>query len=226
MHNTAAYWTDCLFPGVPVRQWVLSLPWELRLLAAARPAVVTALGRIFVKAVFEHYRKVAGRPDSQGGAALSLHRAGDSLNLNPHFHGLAMDGVFIRDDEQAAVRFQTAPSPSPAELAAVVTRIRDRALHWLSRHGYLERSLECGDSALLSCAQLALGGSQLGRLDHDSQLEQDADTTRFRASSGSPFAVALDGFNLHAAVTVEAEDDASRERLARIACDLLLHSAA
>ena len=103
MHNTAAYWTDCLFPNIPVRQWVLSLPWELRLLAAARPAVVTALGRIFMTVVFEHYRKVAGRPDSRCGAALSLHRAGDSLDLNLHFHGLAVDGVFIRDDEQAAV---------------------------------------------------------------------------------------------------------------------------
>jgi len=38
-------------PDVPIRQWVLSLPWELRALAAAKPAVLGAIDRLFAKEI-------------------------------------------------------------------------------------------------------------------------------------------------------------------------------
>ena len=41
MVETAAHLVDQVFPRVPVRQWVLSFPWPLRLLFAARPEVLT-----------------------------------------------------------------------------------------------------------------------------------------------------------------------------------------
>jgi hypothetical protein len=49
-----------LLPNVPIRQWVLSLPWELRRLAAFNAEVLTALGRIFVEEVFVELRAGAG----------------------------------------------------------------------------------------------------------------------------------------------------------------------
>jgi len=42
MIETSAHLVDNVFPEVPVRQWVLSFPWPLRLLFAGRP---DALGR-------------------------------------------------------------------------------------------------------------------------------------------------------------------------------------
>jgi ribosomal protein S27E len=42
MIETSAHLVDHVFPEVPVRQWVLSFPWPLRLLFASRP---DALGR-------------------------------------------------------------------------------------------------------------------------------------------------------------------------------------
>jgi ribosomal protein S27E len=42
MNETSAHLVDHVFPEVPVRQWVLSFPWPLRLLFASRP---DALGR-------------------------------------------------------------------------------------------------------------------------------------------------------------------------------------
>ncbi len=48
MANTAAHLVDRVLPAVPVRQWVLSLPFELRALAAFRADVLSALGRLLV----------------------------------------------------------------------------------------------------------------------------------------------------------------------------------
>jgi hypothetical protein len=44
MCNEAVQLVDRVLPNVPVRQWVLSLPWELRGLAATRPRVLGERG--------------------------------------------------------------------------------------------------------------------------------------------------------------------------------------
>ncbi len=46
MCAAAAHITDALLPEVPVRQWVLSVPFELRLLPARNAAALSAVGRI------------------------------------------------------------------------------------------------------------------------------------------------------------------------------------
>lgn len=51
MANSAAHHVDRILPAVPLRQFVLSLPFELRRLAAFRADVARALGRIFIEAV-------------------------------------------------------------------------------------------------------------------------------------------------------------------------------
>jgi hypothetical protein len=45
MCNTAAHIVDRVLPAAPVRQWVLSLPFELRRLAAFHASEARALGR-------------------------------------------------------------------------------------------------------------------------------------------------------------------------------------
>ena len=86
MANTAAHLVDrVLPPNVPVRQYVLSLPYELRRLAAYKADVLTALGRIFVEAIFASYRaraKRRGIEDGQCGAVNFVQRVG-SLNQPP-----------------------------------------------------------------------------------------------------------------------------------------------
>lgn len=91
--------------GSPVRQLVLSLPFELRRLAAFKPAVLTALSRIFVDSVFGSYRSRARRAGTgrlQCGALTFVQQFGGSLNLNLHFHSVFLDGVFTRDDQRRA----------------------------------------------------------------------------------------------------------------------------
>lgn len=43
--NVAAHLVDRVLPAVPMRQWVLSLPFELRRVAACRADVLAALSR-------------------------------------------------------------------------------------------------------------------------------------------------------------------------------------
>jgi hypothetical protein len=52
MCGTVAHLVDRVFPSVPVRQWVLSVPFELRLLLAKGHRALSAVGRILVREVF------------------------------------------------------------------------------------------------------------------------------------------------------------------------------
>ena len=50
MSNTAAHLMDCVIPpDVTLRQWALSVPFELRLLLAAKAEALSAVGRIFIE---------------------------------------------------------------------------------------------------------------------------------------------------------------------------------
>lgn len=55
MANAGAFLVDRVLPDVPVRQHVLTLPYELRRLVDFKADVLTAVGRIFVESVFASY---------------------------------------------------------------------------------------------------------------------------------------------------------------------------
>ena len=87
-------------------QWVLSLPFELRALAAFRADVLSALARVFVEAIFARQRAWAknnGLAEARSGAALFVQRLGSSVNLNVHFHVIVLDAVFTRDKNRRVV---------------------------------------------------------------------------------------------------------------------------
>jgi hypothetical protein len=172
MANGAAHLVDRVLPDVPVRQYVLSLPYELRRLAAFKAKVLTALARTFVEAIFASYRARAkgdGIHGAECGSVLCVQRFG-SLNLNVHFHVLVLDGVFTRDPRARAI-FHPASAPTVADLSAIVERTRRRASTWLRRRGFLderaldERSQEPeAQTALDACAAVAMRRGQVATL--------------------------------------------------------------
>jgi hypothetical protein len=93
MADTAAHLVDRVFPELPVRQWVLSLPFALRYRLAYNAPLVRDVLHIFVQAVFGSLRRRAGMPAANRlarcGAVTFVQRFGDALNLNLHFHTLA-----------------------------------------------------------------------------------------------------------------------------------------
>jgi hypothetical protein len=125
MANTAAHLVDRVLPAVPVRQWVLSLPFELRRLAAFDAKVLAALARIFAEALADHYCTWGhgeSLGSSQTGAITFVQRFGSSLNLNVHLHVVVLDGVFVRDEDGTAV-FHAAPPPSRHELDHALAQV-------------------------------------------------------------------------------------------------------
>ena len=226
MCNTAAFLIDRVLPNLPVRQWVLSLPWELRPVAAAKPDVLGATGRLFVDTVLRELKRTGGRPGAESGAVCFVHRAGGSLNLNPHLHVLVLDGLLVGEPGDE-LRFEAALPPSPEMLERVVGGLHKRLLRWLRRHGYIEeRELEDrsnetpAPTALDGCARIGLAKGTFARLrDGDAEAGADhdgADDERaFEPKRRGRYSVGLEGWDLHAGVRVDADNDVGRERLVR-----------
>jgi hypothetical protein len=222
MANVAAHLVDRVLPDVPLRQFVLSLPYELRRLAAFKADVLTALARIFVEAIFAEQRagaKRAGVAGAQCGSVTFVQRFG-SLNLNVHFHVVAVDGVFSRDTGNR-VRFHRATPPTPNDLDAIVRRVHRRSMAWLRRHGYTDDGPPEGRSdapseptALGACAAVAMGRGQITLLPRSGAADADAGD-HDRRPDKLAVAVERDGFNLHAGVRIDPGDDVGRERLCR-----------
>ena len=208
MSNEAAHIADRVFPNVPIRQWVMSMPMELRALAALDPRVLRAMNRIFCEEVSRRYRRACGA-DSQTGAVACVQRFGGSLNLNVHMHNLFLDGGFV---DAASPCFIEAPPPTLEQLHALVVAIHARALKWLRKAGYLNANGEPHEpSALHACTQLALSaGTFLQTTEPDAHEVDERKSTRSRR-----FSAQHEGFDVHCGVRVEKNDDEGRERLVR-----------
>ena len=143
MADTAAHLVDRVLPRVPVRQWVLTLPFALRYRMAFDAELTGAVLREFVHAVRGSLRRRARRRriggDLQFGAVSFIQRFGDALNLNVHFHSLVLDGVYVVEPESAP-RFVPLPPPSDHELRLTARRIARRIRELLVRRGLTEDS--------------------------------------------------------------------------------------
>jgi len=60
MVESAAGLVDHVLPHVPIRQWVLSFPWPLRLLFAARPQLLTRVLAVVIRALSTALARRAG----------------------------------------------------------------------------------------------------------------------------------------------------------------------
>jgi diadenosine tetraphosphate (Ap4A) HIT family hydrolase len=90
MSNTAASLVDrVIAPDLTLRQWVLTVPFELRLLLAAKPDALSAIGRIFIQEIqrwqLERARAL-GFERAKSAAVSFCQRFGSSLNLHVHWH--------------------------------------------------------------------------------------------------------------------------------------------
>jgi len=84
MVDTAARLIDEVLPPVPVRQWVLSLPFEIRYRLAWDGELVSAVLAVFLRVVYGWYRRQAkgqGHADGRCGSVSFVQRFGSALNL-------------------------------------------------------------------------------------------------------------------------------------------------
>ncbi len=217
--DTAAWLADHLLPEAGYRQWVLTFPWTLRFrLAADRPLMNTFL-RVFLRTLFTWQRKrgrALGIANGQTGAVTFVQRFGGALNLNPHLHSIVPDGLFVKDSSNGGsperrLRFEPLPPPTTAEVEEltekIARRLMDRvAAAWeVDGNSYLDPELAALCEAFFFSRDPPVGK-------RDTPLLPGMDSA---GSNGKPLCSSVEGFSLHAAQSVAAEDREGLERLLR-----------
>ena len=153
MVETAAHLTDHVFPRLPVRQWVLSVPKRLRYFMQRDGAMLNMVLRIFLRVIAQSLQSCspgAAQLDKVAlhiGAVAFIHRFGSSLNGHVHFHVCVVDGVFEEvpgegdADVQASspgVVFHPASGIDATAVSQVQTDLRRRILRAFVWRGLLE----------------------------------------------------------------------------------------
>ena len=229
MAELSAHLVDHIFPKVPTRQWVLTLPFSLRYKLAWNHELTKRVLSEFYSVIQEFYCERAearGVTGGRSGAVTAIQRVGSAINLNVHYHSEFADGVFARGDE-GALHFHPLDELTDDDVAFLVTKVRERALRLLQKEGIFEDGQisfafdELSDeSASLSGmygasvqSRVSMGeraGLRVRRIGRDPNAPPIESSTRLQAR--------VDGFDLHAGVFVGAND---RERLERV-CRYLL----
>lgn len=222
MADTAARLVDDVFPvGVPVRQWVLSLPIDLRYRLAYDGKLLSEVLAVFLRVVRGWYygrAKAMGCDTPRGGSVTFAQRFGSALNLNPHFHSLALDGTYARGEGDGAPVFLPAPALTDADVKQIVEATAHRVLRLMARRGLLgmgdfdpladESPVLAGVTAASVSGLVAVGdraGRRVRRV-----LSDPAEAVRT-----GDLCFASRGFSLHAATRVDAEDREHLERLCK-----------
>jgi hypothetical protein len=226
MAETAVHLEQEVFGEVPVRQWVCSLPWGLRVLLGYDRKLCAELLTAFVGEVSRLQKRRARyalglRSVSRAhtGAVTVVQRGDSALRLNVHFHSLFPDGVYVRESPRGPLVLHALPPPSADDVEEVARRLVSRARKILARHGRTleeptseDEALRADQPVLASCYQAAAAGQALTGERAGRPVLRLVDPSQAR----EPEPVGLvAGFNVHAGVSVEARDRARLERLCR-----------
>ena len=227
MAERAAHLVDHVFPDVPVRQWVLSLPHRLRYLLAWDHDLCRAVVGVFLRAVIGWLRRRARRNGIGGGrsgAVAIIQRFGGALNLNLHVHALVVDGVFAAGP--GGLAFHPARRVSGDDVAEVVAVIARRIERLLQRRGRHLGAEEGGAADAWSDEAPVLAGLAGASLQGRATLGVNAGravrryggipgTVVRRASA--PGRARFGGFDLHAGIVARAGQRDRLEHLCRYA---------
>jgi hypothetical protein len=229
MADTAAHLVDRVFPEVPVRQWVLSVPYALRYRLAYDSSLVRDVLQSFVRTIFASIRRRAGIPASnrqaRGGAVAFIQRFSDALNLDPHFHVLVLDGLYVMNGRDEPV-FRRVSPPTDKEVACVAERVHRRVARLMEKRG-LEPQADPDEADGLQRDQPMLaelyGAAVSGRVATGPRagmrivrVGDEVDPEDGALPSG-PCCASVAGFSVHAGVCVPGRDRLRLERLARYA---------
>lgn len=165
--------------------------------------------------------------DAHTGAVCAVQRTDGALRLNVHLHVLALDGVYVRDAESGALKFEELGTPSHADVLDIARRTAERVDTLLRKRG---RSLEpegdepvaellLDEPGLAACYSAAAQGLSVsaeragkpqlrlvfgtGTAPERAELEPDEPVADHR------------GINVHAKQSVDGRDRRQLERLCR-----------
>jgi Putative transposase/Transposase zinc-binding domain len=241
MSDTAVHLEQEVLPEVPVRHWVCSFPWGVRAVLGYDKELCREAVRAFAKELsrsLKHRAKrelgLSGVDDALTGLVVVVQRTDGALRLNVHLHVLALDGVYV-EDEQGELGFHALGTASSAEVADIARRTA-RRLHrafqkqgrispWDDEHAFVDSGdtdpFSLDEPGLFACYQAAASGIAVSaeraaepvlRLLVQSPKGPERSTDDERADQ--PVAEAL-GVNLYAKQLVDGRDRKQLERLCR-----------
>jgi len=226
MAELSAHLIDSVIPIVGVRQWVLTFPYPLRYSLAWNHESARAVLAIFNRTLEGFYRDKArqmGLSDGRTGSVTVIQRVGSALNLNPHFHTLFLDGVFVRVSD-GAVSFHPVGPITDEDVAQVLALVRTRVLDLLEGEGLFDEDDSSFQFDELSEPSPSLAGIYSAGVQGRVALGQRSGRPVMRVgsepnapwvTSRAPLQAHLEGFDLHGAVAVGAQDRERLERLCR-----------
>lgn len=147
MNEASHHLMENVLPEIPMRQWVLSIPFHFRPIIANDSKLISLVGNVFIRSVNRWLRQVAremGIVDAEPGSITFIQRFGGGLQLNPHFHALFMDGVYYQRSDQWI--FHSIREPTKDDLRSIIERII-RLIKKLYDKGVFEREPMGLDSA-------------------------------------------------------------------------------
>ncbi len=212
MADTAAFCVENLFPKVPVRQFVLSVPMWLRFRMAYSPPLTSAVLRCFIAAVTSDLRRRARRRGISGdlktGAMTVVQRFGTSLALNVHFHTLVVDGVWARHDD-GRLDFHPLPAPSDQDVARIARAVCRKVQRLTARGKDNDEQVSLLDNLANASVQglVATGPHRGSRV---LCLGKVGDDTHALAEITGKRCAEVAGYNVHANTSARAHD---RKRL-------------
>jgi len=224
MSATAANLVDYVIPKVPLRQWVLTVPFAWRSRLGFDGALLGAVVRKLADAVLAFYRRRLVEEDGikgQSGAVLVVQRTSSDLRLNPHVHAVFLDGVH-HEDEGGEVKFHALPRLETEDVGCVLEDAARRITRYLRRRGLFDDADDTEAEALAApeddearaLAELAANAAAgitppagpawkrgaLPPLTHERDFDRH-------------LSVGRGGFTLHAATRAGAMDARGREAL-------------
>ena len=233
MNAGALTLVDHVLPEVPIRQFVLTMPFPLRFPLAFDGKLLGQVLRIFTDTVAANYRKRLadrGIPSGQYGAVTVIQRANSDLRCNPHVHEIFLDGVYAPDCDGKGFMFHPAPAPTQEDVEAIVERASKRILRFLQRRGVITLVTAPGDGEVTVVTDETIGDKDplLARL---LAAATAGAPPAGPANQRKPIRIVLDpdahpvakgnlcgqhaGFNLHAATRVAANDKHGRLALCK-----------
>jgi hypothetical protein len=229
MAETAAPLVDHVFSEVPVRQWVLSVPFLLRYRLTYDASLARDVLQIFVRTVFSSIRRRAGIPASNRkarcGAVAFIRRFSDALNLDPHFHVIALGGIYLNTLDGEPL-FRRVDPPTDAEVTRVAERVRRRVARLMDRRGIASRTdpdeddtLRRDEPLLAALYSASISGRTITvscACRRTVRVVDEYDFGNVTVISGRCCA-STEGFSIHPGVCVPARDRFRLEHLLRYA---------
>jgi hypothetical protein len=170
------------------------LPANAKLRAKYKRREFGAVNRIFcteIDRLLQRLDEQHGIRRGATGLVAGTHLAGGSLNLTPHQHVIALDGVTSTSADGARVVFAATRAPAQSELREVVERVDKRVSRWLARHRGRHDDHEHHDQEPTpeqACAQLSLRLGEYGHVDESGIAHgADPDHARFGMRKNTPW---------------------------------------